>query len=255
MARINRIISEFIIRPIKKPVWYAVHSLTGIRMQMTTRILDGSMFSASFRVPFNKAKKLMPSPKISPIEYSPGFAEIIIQANEFRHIDILYPYNEVAVAIPISYHIGSKNSISSGLWYLHLPVSTEDARWGGVENYGFPKFVAEIEFDSNINTQQCTVTHNGGNILTIKAKTIDTQFQEWKYDNITMNDGRLLHSSLSVKGQKGIDETVGGAIISFGDHPIAEELQSLEMGFTSFRHAYMPKIQAILSIAHEIKEL
>lgn len=255
MARINRLISEQIIRPIKKPLWYAVHSLTGIRMQMTTRILDGSMFSASFKVPLDKAKKIMPSEKILPIEYSSGLAEIYILANEFRHIDILYPYNEVAVAIPISYQSGGKNSISSGLWYLHLPVSTEDGRWGGVENYGYPKFVAEIEFDFRSDTKQCTVTHKGSKILTIKAKATGTLFQEWKYDNITMKDGRLLHSSLSVKGQKGIDETPGGASVSFGDHPIAEELQSLKMEFTSFRHAYMPKIQAILSIAREIKEL
>jgi len=120
MSRINLLINELIIRPIKKPVWYAVHSLTGMRMQMATRILDGSMFSASFRVPLDKVNQLMPSPKISPIEHSPGLAEILILVNQFRHIDILYPYNEVAVAIPIYYQIGSKNSISSGLWYLHV---------------------------------------------------------------------------------------------------------------------------------------
>lgn len=224
-------------------------------MQMTTRILEGSMFSASFRVPFDKVKNLMPSPKILPVEYSPGLTEIIIQANEFRHINILYPYNEVAVAIPVSCQTGSKNTVSYGRWYLHLPVSTEDGRWAGVENYGYPKFVAEIVFDFNSDTPQCTVTHKGNKILTIKAKALGTQFQEWKYDNITMKDGRLLHSSLYVKGQKGIDETPGGASISFGEHPIATELQLLEMENTSFRHDYMPTIEAILSIAREIEEL
>ena len=255
MSRISQLISEGIVRPIKKPVWYTVHALTGIRMQMTTRFLDASMFNASFRVPLDKVRKLVPSPKLLPIECSPGVAEILIGANEFRHVDILYPYNEVAITIPVSYQTGSKTVISSGEWFIHLPVSTEDARWGGVENYGYPKFVAEIKFDFNSNTPQCTLMHKGSKILTIKVKAISTLFQEWKYDNITMKDGRFLHSSFSVKGQRGIDETPGGAFISLGDHPIAEELQSLNMEFTSFRHAYMPKVEAILSVGREIKEM
>jgi len=255
MSRVNQFINEAIIRPIKKPVWYAVHSLTGIRMQMTTRFIDCSMFNASFRVPLDKVRTFLPSPKLLPIECYPGVAEILIHANEFRHVDILYPYNEVAIAIPVSYQIGSKTKISSGLWYLHLPVSTEDACWPGVENYGYPKFVAEIEFDYSSDTPLCNLMHKGNKILTIKVKALNTLFQEWESDNITMKDGRLIHSSFCVKGQRGIDETQGGASISFGDHPIAEELQSLLMEFTSFRHSYMPKVEAILSIGREIKEI
>ena len=62
MSRVSQFISEAIIKPIKKPVWYTVHSLTGIRMQMTTRYIDGSMFNASFRVPLDKIRAILPSP-------------------------------------------------------------------------------------------------------------------------------------------------------------------------------------------------
>ncbi|MFO7671721.1 MAG: acetoacetate decarboxylase family protein [Bacteroidales bacterium] len=255
MSRIHQIVAERIIRPLKRPVWYKVHSLTGLRMQMATHIHDAFMFSASFRAPLEKVRERIPSPKLMPIECSPGMTEIIVQANEFRHIDILYPYNEVAISVPVSYQTGSNPTPSSGFWYLHLPVSTEDGRWGGVENYGYPKFVAEIEFDLSSDYPQCTLRHNGNIIFTLKVKALPTLFKEWKYDNITMRDGRLLHSSLSVKGQRGMDEMPGGASISFGDHPIALELQSLKMESRSFRHEYMPEAEAILSVGREIKEM
>lgn len=255
MSRVNQFITETIIRTIKKPAWYAVHSLTGIRMQMATRYIDCSMFNASFRVPLDKLRTFLPSPKLVPIECYPGVAEILIHANEFRHVDILSPYNEVAIAIPVSYQTGSKTKISSGFWYLHLPVSTEDACWPGVENYGFPKFVAGIEFIYSSDTSICNLMVKGNKILTLKVKALNTLFQEWKSDNITLKDGRMLHSTFSVKGQRGIDETPGGASISFGEHPIAEELQSLLMEFTSFRHSYMPKAEATLSVGREIKEM
>ena len=88
-------VTERILRPIKKPVWYVVHAVSGIRMQMPTHYFDASMVNASFRVPIEKVKGLLPCPELVPLECAPEFAEILIAANEFRHMDILYPYNEV----------------------------------------------------------------------------------------------------------------------------------------------------------------
>ena len=46
---LGRALTEAVVRPAKKPIWYAVHALTGKRIQITTRYLDGTMFAASFR--------------------------------------------------------------------------------------------------------------------------------------------------------------------------------------------------------------
>ncbi len=50
MSRIHQIVAERIIRPLKRPVWYAVHSLTGLRIQMATHTHDAFMFSSSLRM-------------------------------------------------------------------------------------------------------------------------------------------------------------------------------------------------------------
>lgn len=140
---LNQIVTESVFRPLKKPIWYTVHALTGIRMQMPAYYIDGSMFSASFQAPVDKVQLLLPSSKLSPVECSIGKGEILILTNEFRHIDILYPYNEVAITIPVSYQPGEGIPSLLGMWYLHMPVTTEDARWPGVENLGVSQICCE----------------------------------------------------------------------------------------------------------------
>jgi hypothetical protein len=78
---LGRALSEALVRPTKKPIWYAVHALTGIRIQMTTRYLDGTMFAASFRAPVDRIRERLPSPRLKPVEVSPGFASVFIGAN------------------------------------------------------------------------------------------------------------------------------------------------------------------------------
>jgi len=248
---LGRALTEALIRPTKKPIWYAVRALTGIRIQMTTRYLDGTMFAASFRAPVDRIGERLPSPKCKPVEVSPGFASVLIMANEFRHVDVLYPYNEVAIAIPTYLDLKQTGPQINVLWYLHLPVSTEDARWGGVENYGFPKYVAEIRINSD--PPECRLTDKGREILTLKVKKLETSFQEWAVSNVTIRNGKLIRSTLEIAGQRGIDETAGGGLLSFGDHPIAEEMNQLQVERSSFRHEYCPKVEAILEPGKELR--
>lgn len=252
--RARRVVSEWILRPIKKPMWYAVHALSGIKMQMPTHYFDASMFSAGFRVPLSEAKNLLPCPELAPLESAPGFAEILVEANEFRHMDILYPYNEVDIAIPVSYGPTKNTVVASALWHLYLPVSTEDARWPGVENYGFPKFVCEIDINRTAGSAQCVWMHEHRKVLSISVKKVDTTFARWEVRNITLRNGRLIHSVFSAQGQKGVDQSPGGGSVSFGDHPIAEQLQALNIETTSFRHEYIPTAEGTLSIGLEMHD-
>jgi hypothetical protein len=247
-------VTERILRPIKKPVWYVVHAVSGIRMQMPTHYFDASMFNASFRVPLEKVKGLLPCPEIVPLECAPEFAEILIAANEFRHMDILYPYNEVDIAIPVSYGPTKNKVVASALWHLHLPVSTEDARWPGVQNYGFPKFVCQIDISHTAVSSQCVLMHEHRKVLSLSVKKVDTTYARWEVRNVTLRSGRVILSVFSAQGQKGVDQSPGGASLSFGDHPIAEQLGALRIESTSFRHECMPKAEGTLGIAQVIND-
>lgn len=246
----RRVLTETVLRPIKKPIWYAVHALTGIRIQTTAHYLDATMFSASFKAPLDKICRILPSLKLVPAESSPGFATIVIAANDFRHIDILYPYKEVAIMIPIFFKMKREELQSAGLWYMHLPVSTEDARWPGVENYGFPKFVADITIDSDV--PECRLTHRGHEILSLRVKKTRTQFEQWELNNVTKRNEEYIYSTFSVEGERGISETKGGGSLSLGNHEIGKELRDLQIDLSSFRHEYVPKADAVLIAGKEV---
>jgi hypothetical protein len=155
------------------------------------------------------------------------------------------------MAIPISLDLGNTVPQVPALWYLHLPVSTEDGRWGGVENYGFPKFVAEISINPDL--PECRLTHNGREILTLKVRKVKTALQKWDISNITMRDGKLIRSTFSIRGQRGIDETPRGGSLSYGDHPIAQEMDQLQVEVSSFRHEYSPQVEATLEPGKEVR--
>jgi hypothetical protein len=157
----------------------------------------------------------------------------------------------VAIAIPAHLDLGHTEPQIHALWYLHLPVSTEDARWGGVENYGFPKFVAEIRINSD--PPECRLTDEGHGILTLKVRKLEASFQEWAVSNVMMQGGKLIRSTLGIAGQRGMDETAGGGSLSFGDHPMAEKMNQLQVELSSFRHEYCPKVEATLGPGKELR--
>ena len=98
----RRVLAEVVARPTKKPIWYAVRALTGIRIQMTTRYFDGTMLVASFRAPLDKIRERLPSSRLTPIEVSPGFASVL--AGIVLGIFTLQVYNQTHV-FPIPYAI------------------------------------------------------------------------------------------------------------------------------------------------------
>ena len=55
-----------------------------------------------------------------------------------------------------------------------LPVTTERARIGGVEMYGYPKFLADIVFVDEGNMLACTLSEGGKDILTLKGRKLKT---------------------------------------------------------------------------------
>jgi hypothetical protein len=50
---------------------------------------------------------------------------------------------------------------------------------------------------------------------------------------------------MHVKGQSGITDIHGGASFYLGDHPIADNLRSLEIDQMSVGHEYAPELEAV----------
>jgi hypothetical protein len=233
------------VRAAKKPVWHAVHRLTGTRMAMTVHYLDMSMVGGVFKLDPEQAVRLVSQDRFLPSIAKDGMARCHITALEYRTIDILYPYNEIAVTIP-----GRLRGVDRETdlhYYLHLPVTTEDALWTGAEIYGFPKYLAAIEFQQSETDVLCSLALAGQEILTLQVSKGLVQEEEWGVENLTFLEGEPLWSGFHTYGSRHASDLPGGATVQFGEHPLAQELRSAQMELTSVSHFYCPSIQATLS--------
>jgi hypothetical protein len=234
------------VRAAKKPVWHTVHRLTGRRMALPVHFLDMTMIGGVFRLAAEQAAQLVSDDRFVPSIAEDGLARCHVTALEYRTIDILYPYNELAVTIP-----GNLRGVDRETnlhYYLHLPVTTQDARWTGVEIYGFPKYIAAIDFEQGEREVVCSLTLAGQEVLTLQVTRGAAQDDEWEVENLTFLDGEPLLSLFHGYGQRYTSDVRGGARLQLGEHDIAQQLRAAAIEPTSMSHFYCPRMRATLSV-------
>lgn len=204
--------------------------------------------------PLDKVKNILPSGRMHPFRITPWHGLVSISAFEYRDTDI-GPYNEVGISIP--FILDSVSPVFTGvlrklpevpMTYIYkLPVTTEIARATGVEGASFPKFLAEISFDSKDQWLNCRVDADGMNIFTISVRK--TQLKPSKRTNlypVTLWQDRLLRTEFNLSEcEAGLSKKRSDIILELGDHPVGLELKALNLGRTLF-YQYCPSRQAIL---------
>lgn len=223
----------------------------GWRAEFPIRYFDWSMIAASFPVPIAKVQEVLPSPKLKPVRLQPDTTTVILMAMEYRRFAPGYSYNEFAIGIPVLYEPLETAIKLPGTYIHHMPVTEERARWGGVVMAGFPKFLAEIQFEDRGEIHRCHVRAEGKDLITLGVKKLVPQSQTWVEYTFTVKEGQLMSTRITIQGQRGLTNARGGASYILGDHPIAEELRALEVGETSMGHEYDPKLQSVLPLPEE----
>ena len=156
--------------------------LHGKKGKLPVFYYDNTSFTAFFTASTGKVRAFLPHPEMRPIELFPGRCLIAFMAFEYRKSD-LGPYNEFCVGVGITFRKGQiplatiisqllRRSLSAYIW--HLPVTTEMARIGGVDLYGYPKFIADIDFHREPGRIRCDLSEQGKKILSLSGKTLST---------------------------------------------------------------------------------
>lgn len=242
------------VRYAKRPVWSAARMLTGKRLQMPLHIYDLSMYAAAFDASAEAAQHRVGSPDLRVVEHSPGRTEVQITALDYRDAGILLPYRELAIAVPVEH----RGHDVRGFAVLHLPVTTEDARWGGVENFGFPKFVAHIEIDQDDRGGAIArLEAEGVHVLTLRIDPLKTKRdQQLTHTHFTLrDDGQLIESDFHLEVELGSSSQRGGARLELGAHAIAAGLRELGVALDSRSHQYAPRGHAHLTTGRVVGEL
>ena len=223
----------------------------GRRFRFPIRYYDHQRISAAFPASAAKVQSILPSDKLTPVQAGPGTTLVRMTGYEYRNIDGLAPYREFSISVPVLYKKAGSASGLPGAYVIHLPVTTEEARWAGVEIYGFPKFIAEITFEDTADARRCRVCVDGVDIVTLDAPKVPAEPASNDYYAYTVKDEQLLRTLIRVKGQWGTSRVPEGASCILGDHPIARELRGLDVGRTSLEHAYAPEQQMMLHLPGE----
>jgi hypothetical protein len=137
----------------------------------------------------------------------------------------------------------------SGAAYVwQLPVTTEIARDLGVEVAGYPKILADIEFESSGKWIHCRAEEEGRRILSLSVRQprLRKKGRRWPVDVLTLRGGQVLRSPLVVNIKElGTSRRPANAHRELGHHPISDELRELDLGrVVSIQ--YSPNSQAIL---------
>ncbi len=242
-----------VLRRAKRPMWRLAYSLTGRRLQLETHFLDFGMIGASFDAPVDRVREALPSPELVPVEHAPGRTFVQVMATENRRIDILRPYAEIAIAVPVTRSaVGATVPRREGLWLMQHPVTTEDARWPAVENYGFPSFVAEIRFERQGDMRVAHLLSKGQEVLSLAVQETPTASTAWRMRLLAVRDGTWIESTFEAEGQRGESTVHAGAVLALGDHPLAHQIRETGCNHLSSEHVWIPDARGVLSRAFEV---
>ncbi len=219
---------------------------------------DNTSFTAIFSAPTSRLRRLLPHPDLKPIELFPGTGLIAFTCFEYRRTDI-DPYNELSIAVLASLKgltvpgLSLLAQVARRIFHAYvwkLPVTTEVARVGGVELYGYPKFLAGIDFEHPAGGIACHLSEGGKPILTVRGPALPTgRGKVTRYVTTSIKDGIPLVANVVTDPLEYAESfTVGGdaAVELHGDHPIAAELRDVGLSRKPVLYQYAPRTQAIL---------
>ncbi len=220
---------------------------------------DAAAIEAIFPARLSELRELMPDSRYVPARLAPGVGALAISCLEYRDTDI-GPYNELAIAVVLNEPWFRPNLPGRALaemlrrrqehaFIVHLPVTTEIALRAGIDFYGFPKFMARIEFSEAAGTRVCRLAEGQVHILTFSGAQLPTTPQG-KLDTFChlWMDGQLQTAQFSLNhlaaGATSRPRSVG---LDLGiRHPIALELERALLSKVALRYTYVPRMEGIL---------
>ena len=217
---------------------------------------DNTSMTAIYTASTDKVRKLLPLPDMHPVEAMSGRALVAFTAFEYRRTDI-DPYNEFSISFPITFRkkaipgitvlgMMARRYFTAYVW--QLPVTTERARKGGVEMYGYPKFLADITFTKENDILVCTLSEGGKNILILKGQKLKTSVEKVnRFKTFSVKDGVPLAANIYMNPiEFGKSMNSKATTLSLGNHDIAKKLQEINLSSKPLFFQYMPIMEAIL---------
>ena len=207
---------------------------------------DNDVFSSVHTASYEAVLAALPTDMLQPVRWLNGHALVAIFAFRYHTITFaggdgtvghLAPYGEVSVAALVT--IGSAPRALPllqsrlGGYVLALPVTTAEARDVGLGLFGFPKFVADMDFEEQPSLRRVQVSEGGSSVLTLTVRPRGPVWVERRPRPAfsTLND-ELLETIIPVLGHMQVRFGGHAGQLQLGDHEVADGLRQLEISPT-----------------------
>lgn len=209
-----------------------------LKLNVPLRYFQAENFTISFRAPVDVVGGLLPA-NVYPLRWGRQWAVTAIIFSNFPKSDI-GAYQEIMVGFPVSVgekavpYIGLRAFAKrGGAVFVHeMALDDQTAVDLGVDIAGYPKHLAELEFDLDSPTIRCVWREAGKSVLELTAprpspKSVDKRD---RLDLITTKGSYVLRSeSVGYVGRAG-QVGASGIKLEFGTHERAEILRKLTQG-------------------------
>jgi hypothetical protein len=211
--------------------------IQGREVRLPVVVRDASSGAATYAVSAAAARRLIPSDAFELIEVWPGKALCSIAAIDYRDND-LGDYNEVSIAFFVREkgtahglpYVGTVADFLRGrvaTYIRHLPVDQSFTCEAGRTIWGFPKTIERIDFSTSPDRATCALQMDGTHVLTLAVPRGGARrLPDSVMTTYSMIDG-MPHKTAFSSGAEGVGFYLGGATLTLGTHPIADELRSL----------------------------
>lgn len=205
------------------------------RIDLPIRYWRTDCFMGLFGADESAVRALFPTPRLQPVRVSPGRAVVAVAAFNYLETGV-GPYGEIAVSplctfdraappmLPLA--TGAVGGMSG--FVAHLPVTSRIAREAGRRVWGYPKFVADMDFDLAPEHQAVTLSEDGRDILRLSVPIGGAvRLERTPLTTYTVREGRLIRTRVEMHGHvaTSVGRHAGG--LELGDHPLGRELSGL----------------------------
>jgi hypothetical protein len=215
----------------------------------------------------------LPTDELHPVQWFDGRAAVLVWAlryHEVTALDVtdggagqmarLAPYAEVGVSAlvtrrPARRGLPMVRPLMPGVggFVLHLPVTTGEADEVGRTIFGFPKFVADMDFVEEPSHRGVTVSEAGREILRLDVRPRGPVVPDHR-DVLaySVRGTELMETTIRSRGhgQPGLGRRSG--LLRLGDHPVAEDLGRLGIDPEPQRTMSHVDLRLILPWSHPV---
>ncbi|MEM7413528.1 MAG: acetoacetate decarboxylase family protein [Myxococcota bacterium] len=203
----------------------AEYTIQGQTVRIPCVVRDASSGTALYMVDAAAAQKLVPS-AFEVVEAAPGQTQATVVIVDYRDND-LGDYDEVGIVFFV--RPAGQPDAEMGSYIYKLPVNQGFTCEAGVEIWGFPKTVEEIDFNYAETSATCRLSMGGRHVLTLTVpRGGDGTTDDTAATGYTMIEG-IPHKNEFTRGGSGEQTIPGGegVVLELGTHPLSDELRSL----------------------------